>query len=122
MPAVWSEAQTILLGRLELDHNFGAIRLWVYRDWLVKIPLALAAFALVVAGLFWISNSAAATWLAKGQPLMLAVVGAAWWAFISPRVIGIALLIAAMVWFARKRRTFEPRHRDRLPSTLHLPG
>ena len=122
MPAVSPEAQTILLGRLDLDHNFGAIRIWVYRDWLVTIPVAVAAFALVVVGLLWVSNSAVTSWLAKGQPLMLAVVGAAWWAFISPRVIGIALLIAAMIWFARNRRTIEPRRRDRLASTLHLPG
>jgi hypothetical protein len=121
MPVV-SESRTILRGRLDSDHNLGAIRLWVYRDALVTIPLAVAAFVLFVAALFWISNSAATSWLAKGQPLLLAVVGGAWWVFISPRIVGIALLIAAMIWFAKKQRTLEPRRRDRLPSTVHLPG
>lgn len=120
--AIPSATPARLLGRLDLDRNSGAIQIWVFRAWLVTIPLAVIAFVLVVAGLFWASTPTVTNWLAKHQPIVLAVAGAAWLAFLSPRVIGVALLVIAMIWFARKRRVAEPRHRNRLPSTLHLPG
>ncbi len=122
MPVVPSASQSILRGRLDPDHSFGAMRMWVYREWLVTIPVALAAFALVIAILFWLSTSRAADWFASGQPLVMVVLGAAWWAFLSPRVIGVAFVVAGLIWFARKRGPVEPRRGDRLPSTLHLPG
>jgi len=117
-----SASQTILRGRLDLDHSLGAIRFWIYREWLVTIPVAFAAFTIVVATLYWLSTSRAADWFASREPLIMVVLGAGWWAFLSPRVIGVALVVAALIWFARKRRPVEPRRRDRLPSTLHLPG
>jgi hypothetical protein len=120
--AVPSASQTILRGQLDLDHSFGVIRMWVYREWLVTIPVSLAVFLLVVATLFWLSTSRAADWFAGGHPLVLIVLGAAWWAFLSPRVIGVALVVAALFWFARSRSSVEPRRGGRLPSTLHLPG
>ena len=90
MPAFSSDSRTTLLGRLDLDHNFGAMRIWVYRDWLATVPLSVIAFAVVCAALVWASTSKVGAWLASGQPLVLAVIGAVWWAFLSPRVIGIA--------------------------------
>ena len=122
MPAFSSDSRTTLLGRLDLDHNFGAMRIWVYRDWLATVPLSVIAFAVVCAALVWASTSKVGAWLASGQPLVLAVIGAVWWAFLSPRVIGIALAVAALIWFTKKQRIVEPGRRDRLPSTLHLPG
>jgi hypothetical protein len=122
MRAVSSDARTTLLGRLDLDRNFGAIRIWVYRDWLATVPLSVVGFALVFAALVWASRSRIGAWLASGQPPVLAVIGGTWWAFLSPRVIGIALVVAALIWFTRKQRIVEPGRRGRLPSTLHLPG
>jgi hypothetical protein len=120
--AVLSPTPTRLLGRLDLERNFGAIQIWVYRAWLVTVPVAVAAFVLIVAALYWVSFSTVTIRLAKHQPVVLAILGAAWWAFLSPRVIGVAMVVVAMLWFARKRRIVEPRNHSRLPSTLHLPG
>jgi hypothetical protein len=121
-PTFTSGTSNVLLGRLAVDPNFTAIRFRVFRTSFVTIPLALATFVLTIAVLLWFATSKPAAWLASRQPLALAIVGTIWWLCLSPRVIGIGLLVAALVWLASRRRYAKPRGHDNLPSTVHLPA
>ncbi len=121
-PSFASGTGSVLLGRLAADPNPRAIELRIFRASFVTIPLALVALAFSFAMLLWFSTSKPAAWLASRQPLALAIVGAIWCLCLSPRAIGVGLLVAALVWFASRQRSSKPRGRDNLPSTVHLPA
>ena len=79
-----------------MDPNPRAIELRIFRASFVTIPLALVAFAFSFAMLLWFATSKPAAWLATRQPLALAIVGTIWCLCLSPRAIGVGLLVAAL--------------------------
>jgi hypothetical protein len=121
-PPIESRAGECVLGRLTITHGSNAIPLWTFRQSLVEIPLALGTFALAFAALLGLTTFKAAGWLAARQPLVLAIVGTAWWLCLSPRAVGIGLVVASLVWFASRQKARRSRRRNNLPSTVHLPA
>jgi len=121
-PPIESGAGQRLLGRLNITRGSIAIPFWTFRESLVEIPLALGTFALVFAALLGLTSFKAAGWLADRQPLALAIVGTAWWLCLSPRAVGIGLVVVSLVWFAGRQKVRRSRRRNNLPSTVHLPA
>ena len=111
-----------LLGRLTVTRNSRSIQFWTFRESLVTIPLAIGVFALIFIVLLGLTASGSAAWLANRQPLLLAIVGTAWWICLSPRAIGLGLVVASLLWFAGRQRARRSRGADNLPSTVHLPA
>jgi hypothetical protein len=111
-----------LLGQLAITQNSTSIEFWTFRESLVTIPVAIGVFAVVFVVLLGLPAFRPAVWLAHRQPLMLAIVGTAWWLCLSPRAVGVAAVVASLVWFATRQRARRSRGRDTLPSTVHLPA
>lgn len=111
-----------LLGRLAIDRNSRSIQFWILPESFMTIFLAIAGFALVFGLLYRVSVSRPAVWLADHQPLTLAIVGTAWSLCLSPRVVGIAMVVASLFWFASRRRARKPLRANSLPNTVHLPA
>jgi hypothetical protein len=111
-----------LLGRISVNRTWKAIEIWTVRESLISGLIAAVSFAAIL-GLAWLlTTSRAAMWLARRQALIVGAVGVGWWLSLSPRVVGIVLVVAALVMLARRQQRPSLRRRDSLPSTMQLPA
>jgi len=121
-PSFASAAGHRILGRLAVTRNSRSIEFWTFRESLVTVPLALGACAIFFAVFVGLAAFRPAIWLANRQALALALVGTAWCLCLSPRAVGVGLVVAGLMWFAGRQRARRSRGRHNLPSTVHLPA
>jgi hypothetical protein len=112
-------SDTRLMGRLEVDAADATLSAWAIDTLWLRVPLALAIFALIVLLAAHPYAARAGTWLLSRVPLMLGLLGVLWWYCLAPRAVGPLLLVIALLMLI-----IELRRRDfrSIPSTLHIPA
>jgi hypothetical protein len=114
-----TESRTI--GQLAISGSGARFSAWAIDTFWLRFPLAAAIFALIAITAFQPYAVRAGNWLLSNPPLTLAAVGIIWCFCLTPRVIGLFALIAAIAILMADKRRHSSRSRA-LPSTLHTPG
>lgn len=127
VPFEWTESHAFeteigrrMLGRFNLAPTPNPLRILAFREFLLTAPLGLAVFALVLTLLVTLARSRTCGWFIARPVIISSIVGAAWFVFLSPRVIGAALVILPLISLLFSRKTRGRSQKSALPSTLQV--
>jgi hypothetical protein len=114
-----TEGRTI--GRLAITASGATFSAWAIDTFWLRFPLAAAIFALIAVTAFQPYAVRAVNWLLSNPALTLAAIGVTWCFCLTPRAVGLFVLLASLGLLITDRRRSKSRA-PVLPSTLHTPG